>query len=1008
MAAALGPSSQVDSAPNQTESSEELQDEDFTPPPDELAGGRSQDEPETESSNEDEGPEEEQRDKQQLNNIHIEQDDATLQKGLSNQTSDGLPGGGNRPDPDGGYPGVGFPGVGYTGGGYPGVGFPGVGYTGGGYTGGGYTGGGYPGGGYPGVGYPGGGYPGGGHSDGSLASVTDMIASTIPSLSGVASYISTPFPAPIGQHSKTSTVASHIPSLTGDAYTMANPVSSAGPATSSTPNLESITSSLATHIPALAGLLGYSPADTMTTSSAPLDHKDQPVTDTTDFTPPPDELAGGRSQDEPETESSNEDEGPEEEQRDKQQLNNIHIPIKEHKTPRAATIRVSRKKKKEQNVKQNSEVRVASWLDVWKGFRHSVDKSSEVMFHVSSITRVKQQEKGRFSIYFGKKHYDFMAHNDAVQGGWISSLQSSRGQASPAPPQHHGPITIKDPRHRVYAAVMDQELWVYHNKEDYQVGVAWFTVPLNVATVKPTGKRSFSLITPYRKFSIAVDSTAELSVWQTCLSKSILSALSSSQVALQLWENPSNKVCGDCGAASPEWASVNLLLLLCQACAGQHRALGTSLSKVRSLTLDSKIWGEPLIQLFICYGNRVANQIWSPAVPAAEHLLPTASDEERSEYIRNKYAKARYRKPHPLASSPALLYQETLTLLCSGAKLSCQSEPQSQSPLSLAERAGQTLQRFHLPSPCQPIRALRSPVQNDSAACDVLDLREVCTVLRRSSLEFEIVHLGNRLICASDNQLDLHTHLLHVLQVILPAEINSHENSINLLTGKRNVNLRFEDEYSFQAWVELLKDVIANLGTAPQLPAANQNTARNQLKLEGTVPVAVERCLQVDGIYRRCGLASKVSKLVEALQSHPGSAPMDDDEQGILDVGSALKQYIRQQPPLFPPKHRDLWIKAAAQSEELARLASYRRLLRQLPGDNRATLNALIGHFYVIQMFSSQNQMTAQNLALVLVPTLFQDHHRDLVRLTRDLIIHHFLMFLTPEQEEEEEQITVF
>ncbi|KAG7279684.1 hypothetical protein CRUP_025787 [Coryphaenoides rupestris] len=115
---------------------------------------------------------------------------------------------------------------------------------------------------------------------------------------------------------------------------------------------------------------------------------------------------------------------------------------------------------------------------------------------------------------------------------------------------------------------------------------------------------------------------------QACLSAAIHSALSSSQVALLLWENPSNKVCGDCGTASPEWASINLLLLLCQACAGQHRALGTSLSKVRSLMLDSKVWTEPLIQLFVCYGNRVANQIWSPAVPAAEQLLPAASDEK--------------------------------------------------------------------------------------------------------------------------------------------------------------------------------------------------------------------------------------------------------------------------------------------------------------------------------------------------------------------------------------------
>ena len=69
----------------------------------------------------------------------------------------------------------------------------------------------------------------------------------------------------------------------------------------------------------------------------------------------------------------------------------------------------------------------------------------------------------------------------------------------------------------------------------------------------------------------------------------------------------------------------------------------------------------------------------------------------------------------------------------------------------------------------------------------------------------------------------------------------------------------------------------------------------------------------MDGIYRRCGLAPKVTRLVEALQSRPDSAPMEDDEQGILDVGSALKKYVRQQPPLLPPKQREFWVKAAGE-----------------------------------------------------------------------------------------------
>lgn len=40
------------------------------------------------------------------------------------------------------------------------------------------------------------------------------------------------------------------------------------------------------------------------------------------------------------------------------------------------------------------------------------DRFSELLFHVSSITNVKKQDKRRFSVYFRKKHYDFMAHSD--------------------------------------------------------------------------------------------------------------------------------------------------------------------------------------------------------------------------------------------------------------------------------------------------------------------------------------------------------------------------------------------------------------------------------------------------------------------------------------------------------------------------------------------------------------------------------------------------------------------
>jgi Arf-GAP/coiled-coil/ANK repeat/PH domain-containing protein len=55
----------------------------------------------------------------------------------------------------------------------------------------------------------------------------------------------------------------------------------------------------------------------------------------------------------------------------------------------------------------------------------------------------------------------------------------------------------------------------------------------------------------------------------------------SNHVATALAAAPGNDRCADCGAAHPDWASINCVVLLCQTCAGVHRSLGTHVSKVR-------------------------------------------------------------------------------------------------------------------------------------------------------------------------------------------------------------------------------------------------------------------------------------------------------------------------------------------------------------------------------------------------------------------------------------------
>lgn len=57
---------------------------------------------------------------------------------------------------------------------------------------------------------------------------------------------------------------------------------------------------------------------------------------------------------------------------------------------------------------------------------------------------------------------------------------------------------------------------------------------------------------------------------------------------------PGNNACAECNAPEPDWASLNLGVLLCIQCSGVHRNLGVHISKV--LTIKYELFLEQFIK----------------------------------------------------------------------------------------------------------------------------------------------------------------------------------------------------------------------------------------------------------------------------------------------------------------------------------------------------------------------------------------------------------------------------
>lgn len=113
----------------------------------------------------------------------------------------------------------------------------------------------------------------------------------------------------------------------------------------------------------------------------------------------------------------------------------------------------------------------------------------------------------------------------------------------------------------------------------------------------------------------------------------------------ELLRKSDNRICADCGAPDPKWASSNIGVFICVKCSGVHRSLGAHISKVLSVSLDE--WSDEDMESMIAVGgNSYANAIYEAFLPS-DYSKPTSnsSNDDRLKFIRAKYELQEFLKP---------------------------------------------------------------------------------------------------------------------------------------------------------------------------------------------------------------------------------------------------------------------------------------------------------------------------------------------------------------------------
>uniref|UniRef100_A0A8C7B8C2 ArfGAP with RhoGAP domain, ankyrin repeat and PH domain 3 n=1 Tax=Neovison vison TaxID=452646 RepID=A0A8C7B8C2_NEOVI len=659
---------------------------------------------------------------------------------------------------------------------------------------------------------------------------------------------------------------------------------------------------------------------------------------------------------------------------------------------------------------------------------------------LTAIEMTRSSKDNKFQVITGQRVFVFRTESEAQRDTWCSTLQSclreQRLLGNPRPPQpprplRTGMLELRGHKAKVFAALSPGELALYKSEQAFSLGIGICFIELQGCSVRETKSRSFDLLTPHRCFSFTAESGGARQSWAAALQEAVTETLSDYEVAEKIWSNRANRHCADCGASRPDWAAVNLGVVICKQCAGQHRALGSGISKVQSLKLDTSVWSNEIVQLFIVLGNDRANRFWAGALPLGEGLHPDTSPGPRGEFISRKYRLGLYRKPHPQYPDHSQLLQALCAavagpnLLKNMTQLLCVEASEDPSPGVYNEVVVPATYSSFLY--CGPISNKAGPPPPRRGR----DAPPRLWCVLRAALE----------MFASESSPEP-LSLIQPQDVVClgvsppptdPGDLDRFPFSFELiLTGGRIQHFGTDGADSLEAWTsavgkwfsplschQLLGPGLLRLGRlwlrspthsalAPGLWLSGFGLLRGDLLFlcpaSGPGPPAPEdmvhlRRLQEISVVSAADTPDKKEHLVLVETGRTlylqGEGRLDFSawntaiEGAAGGGGTALQeqQMSRGDIPIIV----DACISFVTQHElpqKNQRLEKYKEVIGCLPQVNRRTLATLIGHLYRVQKCAALNQMCTRNLALLFAPSVFQTDGRGEheVRVLQELI----------------------